>query len=114
MCSAYPCRRQRLLTRFPGPPWADIKLTTTAEGSPSNADKPANGPCPHEGTAQEAECPADLPEAPLPERAAHLYACQMLFTRKIAAITGIDRQRITRLLNQAGITVKPRGAGVAG
>jgi hypothetical protein len=69
------------------------------------------GCCPHEGTAQEAECPADLPEAPLPERAAHLYACQMLSTRKIAAITGIDRQRITRLLHRAGITVKPRGAG---
>ena len=69
------------------------------------------GCCPHEGTAQEAECPADLPEAPLPERAAHTYACQMLSTRKIAAITGIDRQRINRLLHRAGITVKPRGAG---
>ena len=54
------------------------------------------GCCPHESTAQEAECPADLQEVPLPERAAHLYACQMLATRKIAAITGIDRQRITR------------------
>jgi predicted HTH domain antitoxin len=69
------------------------------------------GCCPHAGAAQEAECPADLPEAPLPERAAHLYACQRLSTYKIAAIAGIDRQRVTLLLHQAGITVKPHGAG---
>lgn len=69
------------------------------------------GCCPHKGATQEAECPADLPGAPLVERAAHLYACQMLSTYKIAAITGIDRQRITRLLHRAGISVKPHGAG---
>ena len=69
------------------------------------------GCCPHTGAAREAECPADLPEAPLPERAVHLYTCQMLSARKIAAITGIDRQKITRLLHQAGVSVKPRGAG---
>jgi len=66
--------------------------------------------CPH-GGATEAHCPVDLPQAPLPERAVHLYACQGLSTYKIAAITGIGRQRITRLLRKAGISVKPRGAG---
>jgi hypothetical protein len=69
------------------------------------------GCCPHGGAAQDAECPADLPRAPLPERAAHLYACQMLSTYKIAAVTGVDRQRITRLLHEAGVAVKPSGTG---
>jgi hypothetical protein len=69
------------------------------------------GCCPHIGAVQEAECPADLPEAPLRERAAHLYACQMLSTYKIAAITGIDRQQITKVLHEAGVSVKPYGAG---
>jgi hypothetical protein len=35
----------------------------------------------------------------------------MLSTYKIAAITGADRQRITRLLHKAGIKVKPSGSG---
>jgi hypothetical protein len=69
------------------------------------------GCCPHGTAGQDAGCPEDLPGAPLPERAAHLYACQMLSTYKIAAITGADRQRITRLLHQAGIKVKPSGTG---
>lgn len=48
---------------------------------------------------------------PLPERAVHLYACQMLSTYKIATVTGVERQRITRLLRESGIAVKPYGAG---
>ena len=56
-------------------------------------------------------CPADLPGAPLPERAAHLYACRSLSTYQIAVITGISRQRVTRLLRKSGVAVKPRGAG---
>jgi hypothetical protein len=75
------------------------------------SDECPAGCCPHGGTAREAGCPADLSQAPLPERAAHLYACRALSTYKIAAITGTDRQRITRLLRKAGIAVKPRGAG---
>jgi hypothetical protein len=59
------------------------------------------GCCPHDGAGQDAACPADLPRAPLPERAAHLYARQMLSTYKIGAVTGTDRQRITRLLHEA-------------
>jgi hypothetical protein len=71
------------------------------------------GCCPHEGVSatSDAGCPDDLPQAPLPERAAHLYTCQMLSTRKIAIITRADRGRITRLLHEAGIIVTPRGAG---
>jgi hypothetical protein len=69
------------------------------------------GCCPHDGAAGAAECPSDLPEAPLPERVAHLYACQALSTYAIALVTGVDRQRVTRLLHRAGIVVKPRGAG---
>lgn len=69
------------------------------------------GCCPHHSTAKDAACPIDLPRAPLPERVAHLYACQALSTYKIAALTGAERQRVTRLLHKAGIVVKPRGAG---
>jgi hypothetical protein len=69
------------------------------------------GCCPHDGIMTESGCPGDLPQAPLPERAAHLYACQGLSTYKIAAVTSTDRQRITRQLRKAGIAVKPRGAG---
>lgn len=47
----------------------------------------------------------------MPERVVHLYACQGLSTYRIGAITGIGRQRTTRLLRRAGIAVKPRGAG---
>lgn len=69
------------------------------------------GCCPHDSTAGTTECPSDLPEAPLPERVAHLYACQALSTYAIGAVTGVGRQRVTRLLHRAGIVVKPRGAG---
>ncbi len=51
------------------------------------------------------------PERRFPSGAAHLYACQSLSTYQIAAITAISRHRIVRLLRQAGIAVKPRGAG---
>jgi hypothetical protein len=75
-----------------------------------NEECPA-GCCPHGTGSPDAGCLDDLPGAPLPERAAHLYACQLLSTYKIAAITGADRQRVTRLLHKAGIKVKPGGAG---
>jgi predicted HTH domain antitoxin len=69
------------------------------------------GCCPHDGTTPDSECPDDLPGAALPERAVHLYACQMLSTYKIATITGTDRQRVTRLLRESGATVSPSGTG---
>lgn len=68
------------------------------------------GCCPHDSAAREAGYPVDLPQAPLSERAAHLYACRQLSTYRIAAITGVDRQRVTRLLHRAGVAVKPGGA----
>lgn len=84
--------------------WRKVRLVS--------ANCPA-GCCPHESVSvtPSAGCPDDLPQAPLPERAAHLYTCQMLSTRKIAVITAGDRGRIARLLREAGIMVKPRGAG---
>jgi predicted HTH domain antitoxin len=71
------------------------------------------GCCPHESVnvLPDTGCPDDLPEAPLPERAVHLYTCQMHSTRKIAVITRADRGRIARLLHEAGIIVAPHGAG---
>lgn len=56
-------------------------------------------------------CPPDLPDADLPERVSHLYACQGLSTYRIAEIVGIDRQRAGRMLRSAGVPVNPRGAG---
>ena len=41
----------------------------------------------------------------------HLYACQALSTYQIAARTGADRQRVTRVLRKAGVPLRPRGAG---
>ena len=46
-----------------------------------------------------------------PERLAHLYLCRGLSTYVIADLSGIDRQRVTRLLRRAGVPVRPRGAG---
>ena len=75
-----------------------------------NEECPA-GCCPHDTESADTGCPEDLPSAPVTERAAHLYDCQMLSTYKIAAITGIDRQRIAGLLHKSGVSVKPNGAG---
>lgn len=41
----------------------------------------------------------------------HLYECTGMSTYRIGELTGIDRQRVTRLLGRAGIPLKPRGAG---
>jgi hypothetical protein len=40
-----------------------------------------------------------------------LYEREKLSTYRIAAIAGIDRLRVGRMLRRAGVTVKPRGAG---
>ena len=66
------------------------------------------GCCPH-GTTQ--GCPPDLPDAPEPERMAHLYACQLLSTYQIGRITGDNRQRVNWVLRKAGVPVNPRGTG---
>jgi hypothetical protein len=46
-----------------------------------------------------------------PERLAHLYLCRELSTHRIAELTGINRQRVTRVLHGAGVPVHPRGVG---
>lgn len=56
-------------------------------------------------------CPPDLPGTALPERVIHLYACQGLSTYRVGDITGVGRQRVTRILHRAGVTVKANGAG---
>lgn len=42
---------------------------------------------------------------------AHAYVCRVSSTYTLAAAAGIDRQKVTRLLAQAGIALRPRGAG---
>jgi len=44
-------------------------------------------------------------------RLAHLYLCEGLSTYRIAQLTGVDRQRVTRMLRRAGVQLRPRGAG---
>lgn len=41
----------------------------------------------------------------------HLYDCQGQSTYEISKMVGISRQRVGRLLDKAGVPVKPRGAG---
>ena len=49
-----------------------------------------------------------------PERLAHLYQCHGLSTYRIAELTGLDRQRVTRALHRAGVALRPRGPAVSG
>ena len=74
------------------------------------------GCCPHaeEEPARSPEawppgCPPDIPGRPLPKRVAHLYTCQELSTYRIAGLVGVSRQRVTRMLHRAEVTVKPQG-----
>ncbi len=54
---------------------------------------------------------ASTRDGPDPARLAHLYLCQGLSTYAIGEITGLDRQRVTRILRRAGVPLRPRGAG---
>ena len=56
-------------------------------------------------------CPWSESAAALAERVCQLYECEHLSTYQIAAVVGIDRQRVGRMLRRAGVAVKPRGAG---
>jgi hypothetical protein len=71
--------------------------------------------CPY---AQGATGPPPVPGQPAgPARVAvaalvsHLYDCDGRSTYEIAKMVGISRQSVGRLLNKAGVPVKPRGAG---
>ena len=54
---------------------------------------------------------AALPAGQDVSRLAHLYLCEGLSTYRIAQLTGLDRQRVTRRLRRAGVPLRPRGAG---
>ncbi len=41
----------------------------------------------------------------------HLYLCRGLSTYAIGEATGLDRQRVTRVLRKAGVPLRPRGTG---
>jgi hypothetical protein len=65
-------------------------------------------PCCYCAAGQEANrAPGDLEPAML----AHLYLCRGLSTYRIAERTGLDRQKVTRMLRRAGVPLRPRGAG---
>jgi len=42
---------------------------------------------------------------------AHLYLCEGLSTYRLAELTGVDRQRIARVLRRAGMPLRACGAG---
>jgi hypothetical protein len=46
-----------------------------------------------------------------PARLGHLYLCRGLSTYAIGEITGLDRQKVTRILRRSGVPLRPRGAG---
>jgi hypothetical protein len=68
-------------------------------------------------TAGACICPT-AGQAPLPQqdqslliRLRHLYLCEQLSTYRIGQITGLDRQRVARLLRKANVPLRPKGAG---
>jgi transposase len=54
--------------------------------------------------------PVEALEA-LPAAIRHLYTCQSLSARRIAALLGLGRRRVVEWLRRAGVDVRPRGAG---
>lgn len=76
----------------------------------ATAGDPADGTpsCPYCHAGQDT---APAPGGPDPAWLAHLYLCRGLSTYAIGEITGLDRQRVTRMLRHAGVPPRPRGAG---
>lgn len=71
---------------------------------------------PDGGTPSCSYCHAGRDIAPAPAdpdlvRLTHLYLCQGLSTYAIGQVTGLDRQRVTRMLRRAAVPLRPRGAG---
>lgn len=74
---------------------------------------PAERDCPY-CDADSADCETGeyvRNRQPSPRLLAHLYECEGWSTYRIAERTGLDRQRVTRMLRKAGVDVRPRGAG---
>lgn len=65
--------------------------------------------CPGEDAERRAAAPAN--GQPEPGWLAHLYLCLGLSTYAIAGRTGVDRQRVTRMLQRERVPLRPRGAG---
>lgn len=69
-----------------------------------------------ESAVQCGHCASGLQRAPAGDGAdpawlAHLYLCRGLSTYAIGEATGLDRQRVTRVLRKAGVALRSRGAG---
>jgi hypothetical protein len=60
------------------------------------------GCCPHDGVAPDAGCPADLPLAPLPERAA-------LSADEAGKVLGVSRRIVLRSAHDQGLPVRVGG-----
>jgi hypothetical protein len=69
------------------------------------------GGCPHTQCSSPSPDVNSLSATELAERIGHLYLCEELSTYRIAAIVGISRQRIGRMLHRMGAPVKARGLG---
>ena len=76
----------------------------TVAGTPGNGTPPCRYCTPGRTTA----AAGDKTD---PAWLAHLYLCQGLSTYAIGEATGLDRQRVTRILRKAQVPLRPRGAG---
>jgi len=67
--------------------------------------------CPHAVSLMTAGSSEQHAGIDLADLVSHLYLCAGLSTYRIGAVTGMDRQRVARMLARAGVPVKPKGAG---
>lgn len=79
------------------------------QGTPSGGTPPECRFC-RADTAPPAPS-GDVQPAADPAWLRHLYLCRECSTYEIAGRTGLDRQRVARMLRKAGVALRPRGAG---
>jgi hypothetical protein len=96
--------RQRSLSYAGGRPQIGPGPSPPFFGVPGDSLAP---PCAYCDGAEEAIAAGGWP----PGRLAHLYLCRGLSTYRIAELTGLDRQRVTRALHRADVPLRARGAG---